>query len=123
MAKRPVPKPRRVVAFCGIGNPAAFLTDLEADDLDVVSWRTYRDHQKYTMEQWRDLSETALEKEAVLVTTEKDLVRLPEPALANPNPPLVALCIEPVVHDEAVLLDRVETLLATRSESAPARVL
>ena len=80
---RPVPKPRRVVAFCGIGNPAAFLTDLEADDLDVVSWRTYRDHQKYTMEQWRDLSETALEKEAVLVTTEKDLVRLPEPALGS----------------------------------------
>jgi tetraacyldisaccharide 4'-kinase len=109
---RQAPRPNRAVAFCGIGNPAAFITDLEAEGLEVVTWRTFRDHLNYTVEQWRELSEIALREEAILVTTEKDMVRLPGAALdEDGHPPLVALRIEPVIHDEQVLLDRVEALL------------
>ena len=77
-----------------------------------MTWRASRDHEKYSVEQWRDLSGIALREDAVLVTTEKDMVRLPGAARDDGgHPPLVALRIEPMIHDEAVLLDRVEALL------------
>ena len=39
---------RRVAAFCGIGNPAAFRRTLEASGARVVWWREFPDHHAYS---------------------------------------------------------------------------
>ncbi len=67
-----------VAAFCGIGNPEAFrrtLTDLGAGP---VAFRTYPDHHPYSRDDVGDLHAWArgLAPGAVIVTTQKDLVKL-----------------------------------------------
>lgn len=71
-------KQRSVAGFCGIGNPEAFrrtLTDLGSS---VVDFRSYPDHHPYTREDVKALRERAktLPDDALVVTTQKDLVKL-----------------------------------------------
>lgn len=95
---RPVPRPGRAVAFCGIGNPGAFAGDLETEGIEVVALRLFPDHHAYGLAEWRDLASLAREHEAMLLTTEKDLVRLPRD-LDTTEPQPVALRIEANIHD------------------------
>lgn len=69
---------RPVGAFCGLGNPQAFRQTLEQLGLTVSAWRTYPDHHAYTKEDVEDLRTWArqLHADAVLATTQKDLVKL-----------------------------------------------
>lgn len=64
----------RVVAFAGIGYPKKFFRALP----NVVARRAFADHYQYTDKDLQDLLKLAERKNAKLVTTEKDWVRLPE---------------------------------------------
>jgi tetraacyldisaccharide 4'-kinase len=69
---------RPLAAFCGIGNPEAFrrtLTDLGAA---VAALRTFPDHHAYTRTDVEDLRTWARQQatDCVVVTTQKDLVKL-----------------------------------------------
>ena len=71
-------KQRPIAAFCGIGNPEAFrrtLTDLGAN---LCEFRTYADHHGYTREDIENLRRwaKALPADAMIVTTQKDLVKV-----------------------------------------------
>jgi tetraacyldisaccharide 4'-kinase len=68
---------RRVVAFAGIGNPSAFRRTLVALGADVVAFRPYADHHAYAAADLPDLASWARTHDAALVTTLKDLVKLP----------------------------------------------
>jgi tetraacyldisaccharide 4'-kinase len=67
----------RFMAFCGIGNPAAFFEDLRAWELEVAGQRSFDDHHVYSAQEI-----TALEAEAArcgadaLLCTEKDVWNL-----------------------------------------------
>lgn len=81
---------RRVAAFCGIGNPAAFRHTLERLGADVVEFRAYPDHHAYTADDVAVLGRLVAAAHADLaVTTLKDLVKLPHETLADR--PLTAL--------------------------------
>jgi len=69
----------RPAAFCGLGQPASFWGTLDALGLKTV-WRgEYPDHHRYRAEELRAIVEQARRSGAdALVTTEKDLVNLPE---------------------------------------------
>jgi tetraacyldisaccharide 4'-kinase len=71
-------KDRPIVGFCGIGNPAAFQQTLVKLGLNVVGWRTYPDHHAYSREDIAELRTWVgqLPPETVLVTTQKDLVKI-----------------------------------------------
>ncbi len=58
----------RVRAVCGIGNPDAFIATLESLGADVVERRVFPDHAEFSAE--------SLESPLMIVTTEKDAVRL-----------------------------------------------
>jgi tetraacyldisaccharide 4'-kinase len=60
-------------AFCGIGNPRAFLDDLKRWNVSVAASREFRDHHKYSQADLDAIESaaTALGAKA-LVTTEKD---------------------------------------------------
>jgi tetraacyldisaccharide 4'-kinase len=107
----PAPPPSKAVAFCGIGSPDAFAVDLESEPVEVVAFQRFRDHHPFTEEDWDSLVRLALRHEAALVTTEKDLVRLPASRRSDAVT-LAALRIEAVVHDETILLDRLSETVA-----------
>lgn len=68
-----------VAAFCGIGNPAAFFNSLE-----TVVTRSFDDHHTYTDDDLDSLGRWANEHGArALVTTRKDLVKIPRTELAD----------------------------------------
>lgn len=67
---------QRVVAFAGIGRPEKFFETLRALGADVAEERAYEDHHAYTAAEFARLRARAKALDAVLVTTEKDFVRL-----------------------------------------------
>lgn len=87
-----------VVAFCGIGNPEAFRSTLQRAGLTIAHFQHYDDHHAYTPADVQSLRSIADGRP--LVTTMKDLARLPESLGA------IGLQIQPTFSapDEATLL-------------------
>jgi tetraacyldisaccharide 4'-kinase len=67
-----------IAAFCGLGNPEAFRQTLVALGANVVDFRSYPDHHGYTREDVEELRRWARKQtvDCVMVTTQKDLVKL-----------------------------------------------
>jgi tetraacyldisaccharide 4'-kinase len=67
-----------VAGFCGIGNPEAFRRTLADLGGDVIDFRAYPDHHPYRRDDVEELRRRAgtLPHDAVVVTTQKDLVKL-----------------------------------------------
>ena len=70
----PYDEAQKLVAFSGIGYPKKFFKCLS----NVVATRAFADHYQYTNEDIEKLFALAKKKNAKLITTEKDWVRLPE---------------------------------------------
>ncbi len=69
---------QKFFAFCGIGNPAAFVADLKRWDISVAGQRFFRDHHRYTPDDLAQLAEEASAADAeALLCTEKDVYDLP----------------------------------------------
>ncbi len=67
---------KRVVAFAGIGQPEKFFRSLRAFGADIVDAKRFGDHHPYTSAEIARLKAKARSAGAMLVTTEKDFVRL-----------------------------------------------
>jgi tetraacyldisaccharide 4'-kinase len=67
---------KRVLAFAGIGDPRKLFESLTAAGIVVVQSRGFPDHHRFTAAEARALCEAADREGLVLVTTEKDLVRM-----------------------------------------------
>jgi tetraacyldisaccharide 4'-kinase len=70
---------RPVAAFCGIGNPPAFRRTLEYLGAEVCAFRVFPDHHAFTRADREDLAAWVAQqaKDCMVVTTQKDLVKLP----------------------------------------------
>jgi len=67
----------KLFAFCGIGNPAAFLADLRTWGLDIVGHKFFPDHHRYTAKDAQEILQQASATAAsALICTEKDLYNL-----------------------------------------------
>ena len=74
---------RKVLAFAGIGNPDKFFATLTEAGIDVAARSSFPDHHRYTAAEAQGLIARAQAENLVLITTEKDHVRLSgDPALA-----------------------------------------
>jgi tetraacyldisaccharide 4'-kinase len=83
-----------IAAFCGIGNPAGFRETLRGAGLDehLVGFRSFPDHHHYAADDLAELARWASSLRAnALVTTQKDLVKIPQRDLGGV--PLWALAI------------------------------
>lgn len=69
---------RCVIAFCGIGYPKKFLNTLSDLGKEIIRFVEYPDHHMYTKEDLKHLLGLSKEFSAKLVTTEKDLVKIPQ---------------------------------------------
>jgi len=105
--------PARALAFCGIGDPSLFRTDLAEAGVVTPRFHAFRDHQPYTVAAWETLAAEARALGIPLVTTDKDLSRLAAAVGASLSAArLLVLRIETVVWDEVPLLAAVRTAVA-----------
>jgi tetraacyldisaccharide 4'-kinase len=70
-------KSSKLAAFCGVGNPAGFRHTLESCGYDLLGFRDFPDHHRYSREDIESLADwvRTLGAEAV-VCTHKDLVKI-----------------------------------------------
>jgi tetraacyldisaccharide 4'-kinase len=98
---------RKVVAFAGIGRPEKFFATMEAMGADVVERHAFADHHFYRGEEIERLRVRAQTQGAVLVTTEKDAVRLP-PA-QHDTPRIYVIPVTLVFDDAAAAIAAIAT--------------
>jgi tetraacyldisaccharide 4'-kinase len=111
---------RPVAAFCGIGNPDGFRRTLEQVGIAVTAWRTYPDHHGYSRDDIDELRRWARQQatEAVLVTTQKDLVKINLNRLGDRD--LWALRIRMrVPAGEEVLQEKLQAVIRERRGLSP----
>lgn len=68
---------KRLLAFCGLGRPDKFFLALRRAGGHVVACDAFSDHHVYTQEELDGLRARAKGLSAILVTTHKDAVKLP----------------------------------------------
>jgi tetraacyldisaccharide 4'-kinase len=85
---------RTVAAFCGIGNPEAFRQTLIGLGANLVAWRTWDDHHRYSPSDLDDLEKWAEHQssECLIVTTQKDLVKIPRTQLGGKELWAIRIC-------------------------------
>ncbi len=107
---------RPSLAFCGVANPASFWHALDVIGVPVVERLCYRDHHRYSGADVLHLqAATRRTGAAALVTTEKDLMNLPEPL-----PNLYWLKTSVAVDDPEQLLSLVLSRAALRDRQGAA---
>ena len=67
---------KKVLAFCGIGDPQRFFRTLRAAGVDVAAEKIFADHHVFTEPQIAALRADSARDGLMLVTTQKDLARL-----------------------------------------------
>jgi tetraacyldisaccharide 4'-kinase len=106
---------RRVLAVSGLADPSGFYAMLRAADADLMGVLEYPDHYRYAPADWQEIVEAARDAD-IVVTTEKDLVKLEQFPFARNS--LYALRLEVTMNaDDARALDElvIGTALETRA--------
>lgn len=69
----------RAVVICGLGNPLSFRRTLESLGVAPVAWMEFPDHHRYRPDELRRVAHQAAVRGATaLITTEKDVMNLPD---------------------------------------------
>jgi tetraacyldisaccharide 4'-kinase len=107
----------RVVAFAGIGNPGRFFALLKALGATLLAQRTFADHHPFTDGEADALLAEARSLSALLVTTEKDFVRLgpigPQGDVKR-QARTVPIRLSFAPGDEALLMEQIISTIARR---------
>lgn len=88
-------KNKKIFAFCGIGNPDAFLTTVKSLCSALVGSKVYNDHYRHTVDSLADIYEQAKHLKADLIlTTQKDWTKISPLDAFNKDMPSAYLAIE-----------------------------
>lgn len=105
----------RVAAFSGIADNDAFFGSITGLGGKIVLRRGFYDHHPYSLyELDRLFSDIGKSGADLLLTTEKDAVRIAE--IPGGSPPLLALCVEFSFYDHALFAEWLKNSLETLSE-------
>ena len=66
------------LAFCGLGNNLKFFRTLKYADFNIVSTKEFFDHHIYSKIEIEQLIQSANSQNLKLITTEKDIVKIPK---------------------------------------------
>ncbi|MDX1764469.1 MAG: tetraacyldisaccharide 4'-kinase, partial [bacterium] len=96
---------RRVMAFAGIARTERFFESVRKAGAILAGERSFPDHHPYTAEEVEWIAREGRKKGAdYLITTEKDMVRLPTPLL---SPPLLALGLKTEIGNRESFLQEI----------------
>jgi tetraacyldisaccharide 4'-kinase len=112
---------RRVIAFCAIAREREFFAGVRAAGIIIAGMRAWRDHHVYSERDIAELVELSRQHEAeAFLTTEKDLMRLPERLRRTLECAAVLHVARLVVRlrDEAARIDELLTMLPVEWQAA-----
>jgi len=69
-------KEKNIIAFAGIGNPGNFFNLLEENHLNIIEKIKFPDHYDYSEKDLKNLINKTKENNTILLTTEKDYLRI-----------------------------------------------
>jgi len=92
---------QRVIAFAGIGRPGKFFATLRAEGAEIIEAHAFTDHATFSDTILQRLLKESRQKNAQLVTTEKDAARLP----ASFRPEVISLPVRLEIPNEELLED------------------
>jgi tetraacyldisaccharide 4'-kinase len=105
---------KRAAGFAGVGNPESFRRQLLEAGLEVVSFLSFPDHHPYRPRDLAEIRRRAAESGAeVVVTTQKDAVKLPAESGARGQPWLVLRIAARAGAGAAALSSAVERALSS----------
>ncbi len=78
IAKANIQKERSVIGFSGIARPEKFKKTLQDLSFNLVDFHAYPDHYPFKDQDIKNLLLKARQKKALLITTEKDAIRIPD---------------------------------------------
>ena len=67
---------KKVLAMAGIGSPQSFFNLLQSLGANIADRSAFADHHAYSKEDMEELEKKAKELDAIIVTTEKDMVKV-----------------------------------------------
>jgi tetraacyldisaccharide 4'-kinase len=102
---------RSVLAFAGIGRPEKFFRSLWLIGAKVIATQGFSDHHRYSVPELMALKTAAETAGALLVTTEKDFVRID----SNNRKGILPLPVHAVLDDVAKLDRLLDSLAAARA--------
>lgn len=97
---------QRYIAFSGIGYPEKFFKSLEDQKIHVIETIEYPDHYIYSVEDIESLIKKANNAGVALITTEKDMIKIPDKYKNK----ISCLFIELFAEKEEKLLQNIESL-------------
>jgi len=107
-----LPPENSLFAFCGIGEPKSFLDSIAKLGLKSGGKQIFRDHQEYTSSVINELSAQIKSSNCIgIITTEKDLVKLPDNFLEEFE--IYIIKIEMEFEDEGTILNLIQPVLRT----------
>ncbi len=94
-----------IIAFSGLGNPENFKTTLRGMGANIKLFKSFKDHYNYTQQDIQNLLEQQKKQKAkIIITTEKDWVKLPKDLPEPQNWYCLQISIIPRNMDDFVTL-------------------
>ena len=87
-------KNKKVIGFAGIGNPVNFFNLLRNNNIDILEEISFPDHHNYSNKELEKLINKTKKNNTILLTTEKDYLRIDENYKKNINCLKIAIEIE-----------------------------
>ena len=100
-------KNKKVIVFAGIGNPENFFNLLKDNKIDIFEKIKFPDHHKYSAKELENLTNKAKENNTILLTTEKDYLRISENYRHNIN----YLKIEVEIENRNQFIDQIKKII------------
>ena len=67
---------QKVICIAGIASPGSFYSSIESLGANIIHSETFPDHHYFSVEELNRVVELAKQEDAIIVTTEKDIVKI-----------------------------------------------
>ena len=98
---------KKIIAFAGIGSPENFFDLLKNNNLNIIDEIKFPDHHKYSEKELENLLGKIKENNTILLTTEKDYLRIPK----NFNNKIEFLKIKVEIENKSQFIESIKKII------------
>ena len=98
---------KKIIAFAGIGSPENFFDLLKNNNLNIIDEIKFPDHHKYSEKELENLLGKIKENNTILLTTEKDYLRIPK----NFNKKIEFLKIKVEIENKNQFIENIKKII------------
>ena len=98
---------KKIIAFAGIGSPENFFDLLKNNNLNIINEIKFPDHHKYSEKELENLLGKIKENNTILLTTEKDYLRIPK----NFNKKIEFLKIKVEIENKNQFIENIKKII------------